>query len=156
MLQRQLGRCTERRAFYIRRKFLSKATYNHSYTHIDTPTAQSTMQCDSQLVRSSQGIVSRSGTRRRSGYEEPGIELATFRLQVNLRYLLSFADRTCVLICYTSILCIPSFHLVFCSGQEAPWEWPDNQEGITYPSQGGTSLETSSCRWADSVLLVCL
>ena len=68
-----------------------KALYNtasHSpiHAHIHTPTAESAPQGDSQLVWSSQGEASRSGTPRHS--EEPGIELATFRLPASL-YLLS-------------------------------------------------------------------
>ena len=42
------------------------------HTHIHTPTAESTMQGDSQLVRSSQGEVSRSGTPRHSARKSRG------------------------------------------------------------------------------------
>jgi hypothetical protein len=62
------------------------ASYSPIHAHIHTPTAESAPQGDSQLVWSSQGEASRSGTPRHS--EEPGIELATFRLPASL-YLLS-------------------------------------------------------------------
>ena len=59
----------------------------HTHTHNHTPTGESTMEGDSQLVRSSQGEVSCSGIPRY--HQEPGIELATFRLHLNSLYLLS-------------------------------------------------------------------
>ena len=42
---------------YILLMPLSKATYIHIHLHIDTPTAQSTTQGDSRLLKSSEGEV---------------------------------------------------------------------------------------------------
>ena len=53
------------------------------HTHIHPPATESTMQGDSHLTRSSQGEVSPRHS------EEPGVELATFRLPANPLYLLS-------------------------------------------------------------------
>ena len=73
---------------------LSKPLYNitrNSPNHADihTPPAESTIQGDSQLVRSSQGEVPCSGTPRHSR-RSPGIELATLQLPANPLYPLSY------------------------------------------------------------------
>ena len=77
---------------------LSKVTYNGTHTHIHTHTHSHTAESRRQTARQEQlGLGVMFGTpRHSSSEEEPGIELATFRLQVTPLYLpeLSFWPGT--------------------------------------------------------------